>query len=438
MTMASSSMNMLMLPQLRCALAPELRQSLTLLQMTSVDLFSYLREVEQDNPLIQLEDVEWLSYESKQRRGVGYRTDGADIAAFRTERETLEQTLLTQIRLTDAPLEVKRAAAFLAGSLDESGYLDIGLNEAAACMGLVIGVVEAGLRLLHTLEPAGIAATSLKECLLLQASRDTCAPTFVEELIQRHLGDIAKGRFKVIAKSLRICEQEIEYAVRYLRGLHHRPGLRYGHSDVSYAIAEIKLRRTACGIGFAVRDTAPFRVSYHASALDTRVGSLEWRAWVAAKRKEAAALDGMLRFRKSTLIEITAAIAVQQHRFMDEGTAAIRPLKLEQIAAETGFHLSTVSRAVRGKYVDTPFGVLPIPLFFSSGLICGSGEEVSSRAVKHRIRGLIAGENKRRPFTDARLAALLHEEGVSISRRTVAKYREEERIPPSTYRAMTQ
>ncbi len=430
-------MNMILLPQMRCKLAPELQQSLMLLQMTTADLFSYLREVEQDNPLIQLEVAESLSYGGMHRQGVRYWTDGVDLTTLRADRETLEQALLAQIRLTDVSRAEKRVAAFLAGNLDESGYLDIGLEEAAACTGHEIGVVEAGLRLLHTLEPAGIAATSLKECLLLQASRDNCAPRFVKELIKQHLGDVAKGRWKVIGKSLGICEHEIEHGVRYLRGLNPRPGLQFGNSDVLYAIAEIKLRRSEGGTGFTVREAAPFHVSVHASALDAGAGTGKWCDWVAAKQKEAARLDGMLGFRKSALTVVAAAIAGQQQRFLDEGEGGIRPLKLEQIAAETGFHVSTVSRAVRGKYVDTPFGVLPMNVFFSTGLGSDNGEDVSSRAVKIRIRGLVAGENKQRPFTDARLAALLHEEGLTISRRTVAKYREEERILPSTFRAMT-
>ncbi|MGO4545373.1 RNA polymerase factor sigma-54 [Paenibacillus sp. 2TAB23] len=437
MTMAGSTMNMRLLPQLRCALAPELRQSLMLLQMTTADLFSYLQEVELDNPLIQLEEEAWFSYGGKQQSGVGNQTEHGSLAAFRSERETLEKALLAQIRLMNASRAEKRAAAFLAGNLTESGYLDIGLEEAAACTGLAITVIAAGLRLLHTLEPAGIAAASLKECLLLQVSRDNSAPGFAKEMIQRHLGDVGKSRWKAIGKSLGISEQEIERAVRYLRGLDPRPGLLYGESQISYAIAEIRLRRTEDGIGFAVRESAPFRVSFPGLALEEGDGSPEWREWVAAKRKEAAGLDGMLRFRKRALNAVAAAIAVQQQPFLDEGVAAIRPLKLEQIAAETGFHLSTVSRAVRGKFVDTPYGVLPMNVFFSTGLECEGGAEVSSRAVKHRIRGLIARENKLCPFTDAHLTALLREEGIIVARRTVAKYREEERILPSRFRAMT-
>lgn len=407
-----------------------------LLQMTTADLFSYLREAEQDNPLIQLEEADWLSYGAKQSGAVGHRSSGADLAAFRMERETLEQALHAQIRLTNAPRMEKMAAAFLAGNLNESGYLDIGLEEAGSITGLEMNVVEAGLRLLHTLEPAGSAAASLKECLLLQASRDNSAPRFVKELIQSHLGDVAKRRWKIIGKSLGISEQEMEGAVRYLRSLNPRPGLHYGNSDDLYAIAEIKLRRSEDGSGFVIRESAPFRISFHALGLDAGAGPRAWHDWVEAKRKEAGVLEGMLRFRMRALTAVTAAIAVQQQRFLDEGAAAIRPLKLEQIAAETGFHLSTVSRAVRGKHVDTPFGVLPLNTFFSNGLESDRGEEVSSRAVKYRIRGLIAGENKQRPLTDARLAALLHEEGLIISRRTVAKYREEERILPSTFRSM--
>lgn len=439
MTAPHSVMTLSLLPQLRCSLAPELRQSLRLLQMPLAELLAYVREIERDNPLIELEPAEWLPYSGQRRRGgAGSDADRLDCWAERPESETLEQALLAQIRVSGASGEEKRAAAFLAGSLNEDGYLEPGPEEAAACAGLRLCDIEAGLALLQSLEPAGAGARSLKECLLLQASRDSSAPASVARLIRDHLDDVARGRRKAIARALGIGDEDAERAIRYLRGLNPRPGLAYGRAAIPYAIPEARLCRSETGEGVTVRPRRPFRLTVHPFSSDPGGGgSPAWRDWAAAKRKEAARLDDMLRFRTRAMTEVIAAIAGQQRRFLEEGEAAIRPLKLEQIAAATGFHLSTVSRAVRGKYVETPYGMLPLQVFFSARLENGRGGEASARSVKCRIRQLIAEEDKRSPHTDARLADLLRREGIVVSRRTVAKYREEERLLPSAFRVST-
>ncbi|RKP54100.1 RNA polymerase sigma-54 factor [Cohnella endophytica] len=433
----NQAMSMSLLPQLRCALAPELRQSLKLLQMPAIELFAYLRDVEQDNPLIELEFME--EPRMRRRRKTNERdTDSArdfpNIHSNRKSVETLEQKLLFQLRLDDAPIGVKRVAAYLAGNLNESGYLDIPLDEAANLGGFSLEVAQLGLRLLQSLEPAGAAARSLEECLILQVSRDRSAPPGIERVIREHLSNIAKGRRKAIGKALGMTESQTDQAIRYLRSLNPRPGLAFTVADTPFVFPEARLSGIRGESDFSVREAWPFRVKFHRLFGEAHDGSAEWRNWATVKRKEADRLDDMLRFRGRALRSVIVAIADAQRPFLMEGPAAIKPLKLEQIAASTGFHLSTVSRTIRDKYVDTPHGVMPLSLFFSTGLNGVGIDEVSSRSVKHRIRALIAKEDKGNPFTDLQLAALLRKEGVNVSRRTVAKYREEERLLPSAFR----
>ncbi len=429
-----TAMTMTLAPQLRCALAPELRQSLRLLQMPAADLLSYLREAEENNPLIELEWPE--SCRASGRRGRGSYSELAlpyELAG-RGAGDTLEQAMLGQIRLSDAPESAKRSATFLAGNLNADGYLDIAVEEAARCLGVPVEAIEEGLCLLQSLEPAGIGARSLEESLLLQASHDGSAPAGFHRLVREHLTDLAKGRWKAIAKAMDMEERELQAAIKYLRSLNPRPGGAYASSDAPHVIPEAKLALVADDLNCTVRMAWPIRLRVRMFASEGGDAAGEWRRWVAASRKEAFRLKGMLRFRENAMHAVIVAIAARQSRFLREGPAAIRPLNLETIADETGYHLSTVSRAVRDKFVETPFGVLPLSRFFSAGLAGDGGSIVSARSVKHRIRSLIARENKSRPLTDIQLAEALRQEGISISRRTVAKYREEERLLPSAMR----
>ncbi|MFD0671415.1 RNA polymerase factor sigma-54 [Cohnella sp. GCM10027633] len=434
----NAAMTMSLLPQLRCSLAPELRQSLKVLQMPATDLIDYVRGLEQDNPLVELTWTE--SGRRISRRSDPYAGGRGDFMASRSTggtRDTLEQSLIAQLRLTDASAEAKKFAAFLAGNLNENGYLDIGLEEASACMGASLGAIEAGLRLLQSLEPAGVGARTLAECLLLQMHRDELAPPVAARLAETHLNDIAGGRWKAIARATGVPDEELRRAVRYVRSLDPRPGAAYAGADVPYVIPEAKLSAVPEVSARARLEQWTPRIVVHsyagAGAKDR--GSREWQAWLAAKSKEAAGLKEMVRFRSHALTSVILAVAHEQRYFLTDGPSAIRPLKLEQIAAKTGFHVSTVSRAVQGKFVDTPYGVMPLSRLFSASVASDRGGPLSARTVKLRVRALIAGEDKRSPLTDKQLADRLREEGMAISRRTVAKYREEERLLPSSMRA---
>jgi len=413
---------------LRFAIAPELRQSLNVLQMSGAELEAHLREIERENPMLELE---WPEEPHARRGRPG--ADGTERLPASPSGETLEQALLSQLGLADSPPEEKRAARFLAGNLDDRGYLAIDPEEAAECLGMSLPVVLRGLGLLQSLEPAGAAARSLEECLLLQAVRDPESPSLLPRLIRSHLQDAAKGRWSRIARVLGAEESEVSEAVRYLRKLVPRPGLPYADRSPVYVMPEAEL-----GLAGGMPDIRFLRGRLPRIALsrlaDATGGSPDWRTFAESKRREARRLIDDLAYRRSTLKAVIRAIAEEQAPFLAAGPAAIRPLTLETVAGRVGCHPSTVSRAVRDKFVRTAFGVYPLGRFFASRLETPDGGAVSSRAVKCRIRALIEGEDKRRPLTDGQLAEALRTEGVRVSRRTVAKYREEERLLSSALR----
>jgi RNA polymerase sigma-54 factor len=424
-------------PKLRFVLAPELRQSLHLLQLSMVELHAYIREHEQNNPLLEVEWPQEMSLSSLNRSAfVQDRQTVEHWYRHGRSGESLEQDLLSQLRMTNVSREMKRAAAFLAGSLDEDGYLTLELEEAAHSLSLPVPLVERGLRLLHSFEPAGAAARSLAECLLLQFNRNPTAPRVMERLVQEHLVDVAKGRWKLISRSLGLREEEIAEAVQYMRTLNPKPGLSYVDSPIPYVWPEARLVRVGeQSAAKLLRSWMP-TVTLHPLAREISAygGSSEWRRRMELKRKEASLLIEGLSFRKHTLRSVIYAVAVEQQSFLLHGPAFIRPLKLEQVAARAGFHLSTVSRAIRDKYVETDFGLFPLSRFFTVGLETDGAGEISSRSIKYKIRAMIGNENKSQPLSDSELAEALQGEGIRISRRTVAKYREEERLLPSTLR----
>lgn len=428
-------------PQLqqRCVLSQELRQSLRLLRMSAVELAEFVREMERDNPLLEVEWPDALvsaGRRSGASSGSGRGVHGAGFGSVAAALpDTLEQVLASQIRLADAAPPIKRGAVYLAGNLNDDGYLTIDLIEAADALGMPLPDAEASLSLLQSLDPAGVGARTLAECLLLQAARDSGAPPCFEQLVQDHLRDVAKGKWRTIAHALKIGGDEVTEAVRYLRRLSPRPGLAHAARSVPCILPEARLAlapdgRTEIRYG---RGSVP-RIIAQSGWPDARGGGPAWRTWAERKAREAERLAEHLAFRERTVRGVIRAIADEQQAFLAAGTAAIRPMTLEKVAVRLGCHPSTVSRAVRDKFVDTDYGVMPLERFFSSRLDTADGEEVSARAVKTRIRCLIEQEDKRRPMSDAELAAALQREGVRISRRTVAKYRMQERLLPSSLR----
>lgn len=438
-------MSLLLQPQLKFVLSPNQRQSLELLRLPAPELADRLREWERTNPLLEIEWPEdrclWTAGERERRYRANAEPPSAypDAAGSRSpaETDTLERELLAQIRLSGRPPAERAIASYLAGNLNEAGYLTVTAEEAAAWLNRPEAAVRQGLRLLQSLEPAGVGAFGLVECLLLQAERLEGAHLALETLIREHLPDVARRKWKELGRALRLGPEELAAAIAQLRSLHPKPGAAYGRGPVPYAVPEARLF-------VAAREGGRDRVAFRAGAQPTvrlrsfpRGGSEAWCRLLEERRQEAAGIRDGMRFRARTLRAVILAVAEEQRDFLKEGHGALRPLKLETIARKVGCHPSTVSRAASGKYVETPFGLIALGAFFSAGLNAtdSEGEEVSARAVRGRIRALIGSENPSRALTDAKIAEALALEGVRISRRTVAKYREEMGLPSSAQRS---
>ncbi|MGG1518820.1 RNA polymerase factor sigma-54 [Paenibacillus oryzisoli] len=444
-----SGYGMFQQPSARLRLSPHMRQTITLLKLSTPELLEAIQQEVTDNPALDYageSDFGWPPGGSRALRRSGRDTAAAANAAdplrhvaandLSLERHLSEQ--LNMLPQAELPPQRLRILRFLIGSLDASGYLTLSVQEAVSLLRTAPEAVEAALAVLHKLDPPGVGARSLQECLLLQLhqvqerSRQVAA-----ELIRCHLADIGKRPLPMLAARLRTSPQQLQEALDELKRLNPRPGAPFHHAGPTpYIVPEVILEPHDDGIAVFACPSAWLRLSLsrdyerllHAPAHD------EAGAFVQGKWNTARLFLRSLEQRRDTILRVAWAIAEEQADYLRQGPAGLKPLTLREIADQLGLHESTVSRAVSGKYAQTPWGVRELKAFFASGLQTDLGDMASSASVKAQLQSRILEENHAYPYSDQRLAELLQQEGIRISRRTVAKYREELGIPPSTQR----
>lgn len=431
--------------QQRLIMTQELRQALTVLQLPVLDLERFIQQQLLENPVLEVrEEAEPAApAEEPWPRGWEAELDWDVLPPVRDEEEemprtqpapapTLAEHLYDQLRLLALSPEERRAAAFLIDSLDDNGYLTISLSEAALAANVPEDVMERALRIVQSLEPAGVGARSLQECLLLQWEALGIENPLVPVLIRRYLDDLAAGRLTRIAAELQVTPAEVQAAADLLRHLDPKPGRRFGREGIRYLVPDVTVERVGDQFVVLVNDGMLPRLRLSPS-YRRLLRNPDARPFLERKVQAALWLIRAIEQRRRTLYRVTEAIVRQQQGFFRHGPRYLRPLTLREVAGEIGMHESTVSRAVAGKYIQTPHGLYPLKFFFSSG-VEGADGALSAEAVKRMIRDLVAAEDPRRPLSDQALTEALVRMGVRISRRTVAKYREEAGIPPSSRR----
>ncbi|MCG0314190.1 MAG: RNA polymerase factor sigma-54 [Calditerricola sp.] len=448
--------------KLKLTLTPQLRQSLTVLQLSTVDLVAFLRQQADENPLLIVdaddvaylgdgeqhaearvqpeweEEIDWMAYadDSGDRETAAAWSDAYDPLSTATRDEkTLFVVLAEQLRYVSVPEPVRRAALFLAGNLTEAGYLDLSLAEAAAAAGTDVDTMQWALEVLQSLDPPGVGARDLRECLLLQLARRQPRDALAEAIVRDHLEDLAAHRLGRIAAALGVHESEVQRAADRIRALNPKPGLAYASDNVRYIVPDVFVERVSGEYVVVLNDHILPRITINAAYRRLLADSADRdaRRYVEERLNAALWLVRSLEQRRLTIYRVTQAIVQRQRDFLDRGVAYLKPLTLRDVAEMTGLHESTVSRATANKYVQTPRGLFAFKYFFGGGVETASGA-TSAESVKARIRALIDGEDKKKPLSDQKLADLLAQEGIAIARRTVAKYREELGIPPSSRR----
>jgi len=354
-------------------------------------------------------------------------------------RTLLPDHLLWQLRLLDMSDADKELGGLVIGSLDADGYLTLSVEEIAFLANVWPHTesVERVLRRVQDLDPPGVAARDLAECLCIQMRElglgDDSLPA---RIVCDHLALLESRRFDKLAKELGVPLDQVASAAKAISLLEPKPGRDYGEGDTRYVTPDVFVQKVGDEYVITLNeDGMPrLRVSPFYRQMLGHNGSPEARGYIQEKMRAAAWLIKSIHQRQRTLYMVTSSIAKFQRDFLDHGVSQLRPLVLKDVANDIGMHESTVSRATAGKYVHTPQGTFELKYFFTSRLSSGHGEEVSAESVKERIRSIIAKEDGRKPLSDQYIAELLGKEQVDIARRTVAKYREQMGILPSSKR----
>lgn len=426
----------------------ELRQAISLLQLSTQELSDYISEQALENPLIEteepvLEEKETPIYDSPVM-GTDDYGDGFETYEGRNEsyldrievyEEGLADHLYSQIRFLDA--ENRELLLYLADNVDANGYLQGTWKEAEHFYNVTEEEYEKGINMLQKLEPAGVGARNLQECLLLQLKRNHASDLLVIEVVEHHLEDLAARRWKQIAKSLHISVEDVQGIYDTIQQLTPHPCSCIGSSESAAITPDVYVEKKH-GVFTVIlnNESLPkIRLNKQYRHLLESGEKGEAGEYARKKYKQLVWLLKSIDQRQTSLRKITEAILRFQEPFFENGPASMKPLTLREIAEEAEVHESTVSRTTTNKYVQTPHGLLELKHFFSAGMNNAEGEQTSTNVIKEIMNKMVEKENKKRPLSDQKIAELIKEEhGIPISRRAIAKYRGELQIAPSSKR----
>jgi RNA polymerase sigma-54 factor len=353
---------------------------------------------------------------------------------------SLADHLEDQLRFVAEDAAVRRIGAEIIGNLDEDGYLRAELEEIAQRCNATAEEVTRILELVQGFDPPGVAARSIQECLLLQLKRDPLPDPVSVEIIETYFDDLSRRRYQDIARAMKLAVDRIMESVEEIMGLEPKPGRRFGGNDSRYIVPDVFVYKLGTDYTIVLNEDGIPRLRVNAlyrSLLRGAGSGDEAKQYVEQKLRSALWLIKSVDQRQRTLRKVTQSIVKFQREFLDRGLPHLRPLSLRDVGEDIGMHESTISRVTTNKYVETPQGLFELKFFFHSGIASGDGEMVSSVSVKKMIQDILAAEDPAKPQSDQEVAQALQKRGLTIARRTVAKYREELGILPSHQRRLT-
>src|SRR3989454_294260 len=352
---------------------------------------------------------------------------------------SLADHLEEQLRFVAEDAAVRRIGAEIIGNLDEDGYLRAELEEIAQRCNATAEEVTRVLELVQGFDPPGVAARSIQECLLLQLKRDPLPDPVSVEIIEAYFDDLSRRRYQDIARAMKLPVDRIMESVEEIMRLEPKPGRRFGGNDSRYIVPDVFVYKLGNDYTIVLNEDGIPRLrvnSLYRSLLRGAGSGDEAKQYVEQKLRSALWLIKSVDQRQRTLRKVTQSIVKFQREFLDRGLPHLRPLSLRDVGEDIGMHESTISRVTTNKYVETPQGLFELKFFFHSGIASGDGEMVSSVSVKKMIQDLLAAEDPAKPQSDQEVAQALQKRGLTIARRTVAKYREELGILPSHQRRL--
>lgn len=443
---------------LQQTLSPQMQQSLQILQAPLLDLRQVVARELMENPVLEEERPNgltstipselqssnslteaWEPYYEQQR--LTHSSEASERHQFLmdslTRPPTLQEVVRSQIAFLPLTPSEQRIAASIAGNLGPNGYLEAKLEEIAAQNRTTpLRVEEVLEHLQRVLEPPGLAARTLQECLILQLRREGLGDSIETSIIKRFLPQLAKRRLQEIAKSLKQPLDTIQAAILRISRLDPNPARGFESEPNMVITPEVFVEKD--GDGFSIRlntDELPaLRISNHYKDLLGETKTKDVKEYLREKIRGGRFFLRTLEQRNETILTIAREIVERQNEFMNSGAAFLKPMTMSTVAESVGVHETTISRAVSNKYMSTPHGLFEMKYFFTSGYTTESGESISNESVRKAISDLVAGEDLHKPFSDEQLVRELQESGIKVARRTIAKYREQLHIPPSHLR----
>ncbi len=477
--MVHQSMSLSQSQQLQMVLAPQLRQSLEMLQVPIMELRTMIQQEIEQNPTIEevpsgtqvtveIEpgapgvaedhhemdfdkefeaiaklDEEWRDYFFQDLQQNSYSEADQEKHQFLLDslpqRESLQEHLMNQLHLggmSDADL---RIGEMIIGSIDDDGYLNVKLEELAVSADCDLKHLEDVLTVIQDFHPTGIGSCNLRECLLAQLERLGKQDTLSHAIVHDHLDALGEHRLNDIARALKVRVEDVQQAAKLIATLDPKPGRRYTSEEAEYIFPEVVVQKVdGKYVVILDDDQLPHvRISNHyRKLLSDPSTTAEVKSYIRERIRSGAFLIKSIHQRQKTIRRIATEIVEAQIAFLDHGVSQLRPLTMAEVASKVGVHETTVSRAVSGKYMQTPLGLYELKYFFTPGIRTADGTTISNKAVKDMLSHLVGREDPANPLSDQEIVERLKSQGVPIARRTVAKYRIVMRIPPSHLRKL--
>ncbi|RFC45777.1 MAG: RNA polymerase sigma-54 factor [Verrucomicrobia bacterium] len=450
-------------------LAPQLQQSLLILQAPVLELRNLIQQEIQTNPTLEEESLE-PTLEDRKREHEEFQEEFERLAKLDDEwrdymaqstsyssrtpeeeerrqfffdsivrEETLQQHLLDQIGSNDIPPEDRKVAELLIGNIDDRGFLQASIADISFASGVELAEVERVLETVQAFHPVGVGARDLRDCLLIQLKRLGKEASLEWRIVDRFLDDLGKRRFPEMARRLSTTPEQVQRAANFIATLDPSPGQIFTPDPNNYVLPDVTVEFSGGEWMISLNgDQIPhLRISNTYKDLMSQEGSAnEVKDYIRDKIRSGKFLIKSIHQRQQTISNIATEIVSRQQAFIEVGPSALRPMTMVQVADAVGVHETTVSRAISGKYMATPHGVFEMKYFFTPGYKTADGESLSNTSVKGEIAELVRAENQRSPLSDKEIVDTLSARGIPIARRTVAKYRAELNILPSNMRKL--
>ena len=448
-------------------LAPQLQQSLQILQVPMLELRNLIQQEIQSNPTIEEEqmeptiedkqreheefqeefdrlaklDEEWRDYMSQSQSYSGRSAEDEERRQFFFDsivgQETLQQHLIEQVASSDLAGDDRRLAELIIGNIDDAGFLTSTPEEISQNTGMDLADIERVLAFVQTFHPVGVGARDLRECLLIQLKRIGKEQSLEYRIVDRHIEDLGKRRFPEIARRLGTTPEQVQRAANFIATLDPKPGQIFTADPNNYVLPDVNVEKVGDDFQITLNgEQIPhLRISNtYKDLMSQEKGGNDVKDYIRDKIRSGKFLIKSIHQRQQTISNIAHEIVARQKEFLNYGPSALKPMTMVQIADAVGVHETTVSRAISGKYISTPQGVFEMKYFFTPGYQTADGESMSNTSVKGALAELVKNEEPKNPLSDKEIVELLEKRGIPIARRTVAKYRNELNILPSNMR----